>query len=63
MRVVSRVVSSRTIECLAYSYSVCYAFPESIVYVVTQEPLQMQTLCTEPVTLDDWTEIMQHLRG
>jgi hypothetical protein len=37
MGVVSRVVSSRTIWCLAYLYSECYAVPESLVYAVTQK--------------------------
>jgi hypothetical protein len=31
----SRVVSSRTVWCLAYLYSECYAFRKSLVYAVT----------------------------
>jgi hypothetical protein len=34
MGVVARVVSSRTMWCLAYLYSECYAFPEPLVYAV-----------------------------
>jgi hypothetical protein len=34
----SRVVPSRTIWSLAYLYSECYAFRESLAYVVTYDP-------------------------
>jgi hypothetical protein len=35
----SRVVSTRALCCLAYPYSECYAFPESLVYAVTPDAM------------------------
>jgi hypothetical protein len=38
------VVSSRTRWCLAYLYSECYAFPESLVYAVTHTAQYMTSV-------------------